>query len=78
MNIERIGRTRGRFAHYRLSINGYDMGVVKRKVVKGRDGNAGRHQPAYDVWAIYGTECMTQEEAEQTLIRRARQFGYIR
>jgi hypothetical protein len=77
MTIERIGTTAGRFARYRLIVNGHDLGTVRRKVVKGKDGNAGRRQPAYDVWAIHGTECATQAQAEATMIRRAATFGKI-
>jgi len=77
MNIERDGKTTGRFPKYQLIVDGVDVGQVKRKVTKGRDGNLGRSQPSYDVWGIKGTECSTQEEAEKLLTERAVSFGYI-
>jgi hypothetical protein len=76
--VTRQGKTEGRFPNYRLIVDGVDLGAVKRKVVKGKDGNVGRNQPAYDVWAIHGTECPTQTEAEAKLIERATRFGYIK
>ena len=77
MNIERDGKTTGRFPKYQLIVDGVDVGQVTRKVTKGRDGNFGRSQPSYDVWAIKGTECPTQEDAEKLLTERAVRFGYI-
>ena len=77
MNIERNGKITGRFPKYRLMIDGVDVGQVTRKLTKGRDGNCGRSQTSYDVWAIKGTECFTQEEAEKLLTERAVRFGYI-
>lgn len=76
--IERIGKTTGRFPSYRFVVDGVDIGHIKRKVVKGKDGNVGRSQPAYDVWAIHGTECSSQVDAEATLLERAYRFGYIK
>lgn len=77
MNIKRDGKTTGRFPKYRLIVDGVDLGQVNRKISKGKDGNAGRSQPSYDVWAIKGTECTTQDEAEKLLIERSIRFGYI-
>jgi len=78
MDIVRIGKIDGRFPHYTLIVGGVELGKVKRKVTKGRDGNTGRRQPAYDVWAIHGTECVSQQDAERTLIERAIRFGTLK
>jgi hypothetical protein len=76
--VQRVGDTTGRFADYHLVVDGVDLGRVHRKVVKGSDRLLGREQPAYDVWAIHGTELPTQEEAEAALIKRSINFGYIK
>jgi hypothetical protein len=76
-NVERKGLTTGRFPNYRLVVDGVDLGMVKRKTVKGRDRALGRSQPSYDVWAIHGTELPTQAAAEAKLIERAKNFGTL-
>jgi hypothetical protein len=76
--IQRVGTLTGRFADYRLVVDGVDLGRINRKVTKGVDLMRGRKMPAYDVWAIQGTECSTQEDAEKRLIDRSISFGYIK
>ena len=76
MNIQRAGRTAGRWPKYRLIVDGVDIGLVERTLVSGGDRMAPRER--YNVWRIQGTTLQTQEEAEQKLIARAIRFGYLR
>jgi hypothetical protein len=76
--MERIGQITGRFPKYNLIVDGVDVGQIRRKLVKGKDGLFSRGQPSYDVWAIHGTELSNQAEAEAKLIERAKRFGYIK
>lgn len=75
MNIERIGKTTGRWPKYQLIVNGVDIGQVRRTVSTGCDNLAGGSR--YDGWAIHGMVCASRESAEQHLIERARRFGHI-
>ncbi len=77
MNVQRRYIREGRFPIYTLVVNGIELGVVRRKIAKGKDGLAGRGQPSYDVWEIHGTQLGTQSEAEERLIQRSVKFGTI-
>lgn len=75
MNIERVGKTTGRWPNYQLVVNGIDLGTVRRTVQAGGD----RMSPdtRYDGWHIHGRVLNTQEAAEAALIERGQRFGHI-
>jgi len=77
-HVDRKGVLWGRWPRYRLVVDGVDLGEIRRTVSVGRDGLTGRRQARADAWAIHGTECTSQFEAEQRLIERALRFGYLR
>ena len=76
MQIERIGRTDGRWPLYRLVVDGVDLGEVRRGFGCGYDALAGCSR--YDGWHIAGTVCATRADAEARLIERGIRFGYIK
>ena len=75
IEIERVGKTTGRWQSYNLIVNGVDVGSVKRGMSAGGD----RMTPTvrYDVWKISGTMCDSQGSAERQLIERAIRFGQL-
>ena len=73
--IERQGKTTGRWQRYNLIVDGVDVGLVRRTISVGCDRLAGPTR--MDGWDAGMKISMTQADAEAHLITRAIRFGHL-